>query len=367
MNNSTSKSGLSWPIVIILLFLLFPVGAIMLIIKWNSDLDEHSKIPTVLLSVGGALTVLSAFLFALQALSCETDPFGNWISYLQSYFILLAIGTWILLVGIVVYLKNRSRREWIRLVRDQDIRNLSDLAMLLHTSEEKAAGRIEDLIERGYLEDMCIDYGEMRIFKAGDPDADIFWCADCGASNIIRDSRTHLCRLCGGPAVMRHKQDRIEESLSLSLAEKIKSDKKLIFRYMANVLWVTSAFLSGSTAYFTFPVCILLFLLGTVLELAARPRENPVILYSGIGSLTMGLYMTLILAGMNLDKPLENQAGLAFSNWYSCLMLFAIEFLIWLVLARRAEIMRVRPLIAEAVQELSMDKENTEQAVEGGQ
>ena len=349
MKTNTSKSGLSWPAVILLLFLLFPVGAILLVIKWNNDLDEQSKIPIVLLSVGGVLSALMALVLAGQFFYHTPDPFGKWIATLHPSFILLAIGTWLFLIGVVVYYKNHSRRAWIRLVRDQNVRNLKDLAMLLHTSEEKAAGRIEDLIERGFLEDMCIDYERMRICKAGDPDLDVLWCADCGAANIVKDSRTHLCRLCGGPVTMRHKRDRIEKIQSPPYLDKIKSDPRLIFRYLANVLWVVSAFFSGAAAYFVFPFCILSFLLGTVLEFAARPDENPVILYSGIGSLTMGTYMTFVLAGMKLSKPLESYAGMAFLNWYSCLILFVIEFLIWLVLARRAEIMRVRPMITEAI------------------
>lgn len=200
----------SWPIIILALYLFWPVGILLIIRRVSID-------KKFALSVGKLIeitSVCSYVIAALVLLACLSDGFMS-----GDMEIILFFG----IAGFVLHklarrIKNDadSVKQYLAIIVNEDVRRIDSIATATGKSYDVVKKDLQKMIQKGYLKNACIDESTREIIlptikyaevvpmnyatttTVTKPVSRIVSCPCCGANNIVVGVARE-CEYCGSP------------------------------------------------------------------------------------------------------------------------------------------------------------------------
>lgn len=206
----TSKNGVSWGVVILLLFLFFPVGIILLVKKVTSEKHAYTQNAKAMNVLGWVLIALG-LLYIVMGLTGEA---GETSADLVAVSIIFFCGGGI---ALVVSAKRFQRRadtfnRYVAIVTNATGYSLDNIAAAYPTSYEQACRDLQKMLDAGYFSNAYLDLEKRELIMpkvsapnfqnipvGTPPKPRAVKCSGCGATNMISDNGIGECEYCGSP------------------------------------------------------------------------------------------------------------------------------------------------------------------------
>ena len=191
----------SWPLIIILLIIFWPVGVYFLIRKLSGDRKAS-------LSSGRKMTIWGWVIAGMGIIS--------WTSLMEDGIIDGTLGMlfFVSLGLILVYLGKKSSinatkyKKYIDLIVNRRLRSIATISSAIPVSHDTAIKDIQEMIDKGFFEDAYINYNLDEIVFSEEDEADervkkhkvdmsVVPCNGCGANNKVEKGRVEHCQYCG--------------------------------------------------------------------------------------------------------------------------------------------------------------------------
>ncbi|QUW21937.1 hypothetical protein JSQ81_19560 [Sporosarcina sp. Marseille-Q4063] len=191
----------SWPLIIFLLIIFWPVGVYFLVRKLSVD-----KIAS--LSSGRKMTIWGWIIAGMGVIS--------WTSLIEDGFIDGTLGMlFFVFLGLtLVYLGKKSSiraakyKRYIDIIVNKRVRSIPTISSAIPVSHDVAIKGIQEMINKGFFEDAYINYNQDIIIFSTEDEIDervrnhkiemiVVPCNGCGANNQVEKGRVEKCQYCG--------------------------------------------------------------------------------------------------------------------------------------------------------------------------
>ena len=191
----------SWPLVIFLLIIFWPVGVYFLIRKLSGDKKAS-------LSSGRKMTIWGWVIAGMGVIS--------WTSLIEDGFIDGTLGMlFFVFLGLtLVYLGRKSSinaakyKKYIDIIVNKKVRSIPTISSAIPVSHDMANKDIQEMIHKGFFEDAYIDYNQDEIVFSTEDVVDervknhkvemiVVSCNGCGANSKVEKGQVEECQYCG--------------------------------------------------------------------------------------------------------------------------------------------------------------------------
>ena len=215
MSNYGKNAGPSWAVVVLVLFIFWPVGLYLLVKKLSAD-------KTAAISAGGkGLKITGIVLISFAAVGClgflsSAAEYGAQSSDVAPLVMLLFFA-----VGGVALLRKAKKqkkeaesiKQYLSIIVNGNVRQLDTIAATTGKSYNVVYKDVKNMIAKGYLKNAYIDEGMREVVipsaapqntataspvNAAPVQTKIVACPCCGANNTIVGN-TGECEYCGSP------------------------------------------------------------------------------------------------------------------------------------------------------------------------
>lgn len=213
--NENEKPGClySWPVIIIALFIFWPVGLFLLIRRFSIDKKTAIGVGGKgLKGVGIGLAIFGAIGF----IGCITDNSGDSVGGAITALFFVAGGVALILRAKKVKRDAEDVKKYLSIIVNGNERQLDAIASSMGKSYDDVKNDIQNIINKGYLKNAYINEGTREIVlpnnntviqsdfatdsgvAATSMTSKIVACSCCGANNTIV-GETGECEYCGSP------------------------------------------------------------------------------------------------------------------------------------------------------------------------
>lgn len=204
-------SSMSWGIVILLLFLFWPVGLYLLYRKLTSKNETILfNDMELIIPVGKGYKFLGWFvIFMAVIIGLGSMSFGAFVP-------LVLVGGGLIYTGFLKYKKAKIFKRYLAIIDNQNT-IIENIASLIPTDYEHAVKDLQEMIDKGYIPSAYIDMNRHEIIIANRKKVDMNYhaglvyqqpvttvpkvivvaCKSCGANNKVTEGQTCECEFCG--------------------------------------------------------------------------------------------------------------------------------------------------------------------------
>jgi len=182
-----------WWSVIVLLFLLPPIGAIFIFLKVYREQHKRLTNSVVLYSVGSVAAGLGALIAVLILLLADDLR----AAYFAPSALLLAFGAALLIGAAMLRAKAAVTDRLFKLVWVKAELSIDAIADDLKMSYGKAVGTIQKLIDDGFLNTCYIDFANRAIVAPVLLEKQARKCRHCGGTTVFLKNTVCICDYCG--------------------------------------------------------------------------------------------------------------------------------------------------------------------------
>lgn len=144
--------GASWSVVILLLFVFFPVGIFLLVRKVTLEIDSYTKNGTVMQTLGGVLLALGLMYTFLGLTGALVDENGNSATAVVLGICVFGLGGLALLIqGVRYWRRGKIYTRYLTLIGMQHLRSLPAIAAAYPTSYEAVCRDLQGMLDRGFF------------------------------------------------------------------------------------------------------------------------------------------------------------------------------------------------------------------------
>ncbi len=197
MNSQTGR-GASWSVVILLLFVFFPVGIYLLVRKVTLEIDSYVKNGVVMQTLGGVLLALGLMYTFLGLTGALVDENGNSATAVVLGICVFGLGGMALLIqGVRFWRRGKKYSRYLTLIGMQHLRSLTAIAEAYPAAYETVCRDLQGMLDRGFFRYGYLDLVRRELIlpeyingQAVIPQT--LRCGSCGAW-----SRGTTCEYCG--------------------------------------------------------------------------------------------------------------------------------------------------------------------------
>ena len=199
--------GLSWPMVIVVLFLFFPAGIPILILKVKNEKQNYIKNAKVMRILGIVLFVMWVFYITVPLTNSQEYKLSTQ-SYIMTAIVcaVLFIGGGILLIRFSGLYKKKGEKfqKYSNIINIKGQTNIDSVASEMSLSYETVSLDIREMIEAGFFGEAYVDEQERRIIISSlekakteaEKNKKAVNCPACGAPNTLYNGEGK-CEYCG--------------------------------------------------------------------------------------------------------------------------------------------------------------------------
>lgn len=203
--NRNLSTTYSWPLIIVLLIIFWPVGVYLLYKRINTD-------KTAILKNSKTVFIISLVLIGIAVLYLLEGLTGNLKSTDGSSVVSGMIIVTLLFGGGGIYLLFVSKRmksdgekykKYIGCIINQHLTSLDTLASVMNTSYEAVTKDLQKMIRLGYFSGSYIDEQKrefvLPVVQAPQQSVQtkVVTCSGCGAQNTVAVGQVSECEYCG--------------------------------------------------------------------------------------------------------------------------------------------------------------------------
>lgn len=212
MDNTNSKIGPSWGVVIIVIILFWPIGFYLLFKKLLGDKSavmHNSKV----IGVIGYIMAFLGFVYVIMGITGESIE-----GTAETRTTAIVFGVFFVIGGIVLIRKGRKMRvvaekykQYIPIVINGNVTAVENIAAAVPVSYDEAVMDLQKMIDIGVFKSAYIDNStheivlpkvnicnpEQNLHESGEEQ--IVLCSCCGAQNRVIPGRVSECEYCGSP------------------------------------------------------------------------------------------------------------------------------------------------------------------------
>lgn len=200
------KILLPWIIIIIALFVFWPIGAYLIYRKITNDRMELLKNSGSLNKAGLIFMVIGFIIFACFSLAGNPDLH----TYAKGGVFITSGGVVMFYFGVAINRTAKRYRNYIQIIINDGQKNLGEIAKEMHLGPSKVERDLQSMIALGYFGDTYIDYvNDQIVIKQKEPDNPPeseglipVICRNCGGRNSALAKR---CQYCDSPLGEQHK------------------------------------------------------------------------------------------------------------------------------------------------------------------
>lgn len=199
------QQGAPWPIIIILFFVFWPAGLVLLYLKVKKGKQASSAMGRIFRGIGIVLYVFTAL--CLMTFSSGDEGYICFFAMLATVFYV---------VGHKMVKRSKKTKQYIALIVNQHITSIDELARATGTTYEKACNELQQVIDGGFFPGACLNLSARRFIIPG-AGAPIYRekmpqqgprqgaktraasCKGCGAQIIVAVGAVRKCEYCGTP------------------------------------------------------------------------------------------------------------------------------------------------------------------------
>lgn len=189
----------SWPLVILMLVLFPPLGAVFMWRKLSYEKLQAYRNGQVVAIFGGVVAILAARLplaelvYVLRGQSAPSS-----ISFILLFGSVSLVGIGMILLGIKISRAGELDLYLLYLIREQKITDLPKLAQMAGISYKTLTLKLEKLID-GPLQDAYIYHRDRILIVPGISERSACFCRQCGATTVLYANEERICEYCGAP------------------------------------------------------------------------------------------------------------------------------------------------------------------------
>ena len=204
--NSQQEWWLSWPFIVIICIIFWPVGLFLIWKKTTVD-TKASIYSGKVISIFGWISLAIVFLGL-----CVCIPRGFKSDDISTIIFFLLAGVGLILLG--KRLKNNANKfiKYISVIVNDGVTDINNIAAAIPTSYETTKKDLQKMIDKGFFEMAYIDESSQKIVfpkKSQEPENDkpassnetvkmqVVTCKGCGAQNSIPAGTVGECEFCG--------------------------------------------------------------------------------------------------------------------------------------------------------------------------
>jgi len=196
-NNRT----MSWGIVVLFLFIFWPIGLILLFKKLATDKSATIK-------CGRSLTRISYVMIGI-GLICLVAMFGGSTGMVGPTIIFLGGGIWVNRIGKRTTITGERYKKYISLIVNQRQTSIDNIAAAVGVPYNVAVADLQKMISSGFFTGAFIDVVNREIVLAvaapqvnpmavaTAPQIKVAACGSCGANNRVVVGQLTECEYCG--------------------------------------------------------------------------------------------------------------------------------------------------------------------------
>ncbi len=205
------KQSFSWGLIILMLFLFFPVGIFMIVKKVTSEKFNVVKNGKSLKTLGIVLLCFAG-IYLIMAITEDA-------SVLSAFFLFAVLGGLSFYKGEQYIKKGTKYSRYVSIINANNDGSIDNIAAAYPTSYEQAVKDIQEMLDAGYFMNSYIDQNKRELVMpksqntikveinnvvgnnatAVDTQPRAVKCQNCGATNTIVTGRANECEYCGSP------------------------------------------------------------------------------------------------------------------------------------------------------------------------
>lgn len=206
-----NKKSYSWPAIIVLLILFFPVGFYLLYKRFTVDKTAIQRNRRGL-TVSGLIFIGIGLLYTLMLFSDEQASSDG----TSSIGVIIALSLTFYIIGLVFLLKSLSMKalgvkykKYINIIINQKQSSIQNIAAGVGVTYEAAVYDLRDMLGSGYFPGAFLNEQTREIIlrQSAAPEAAYqtraVTCKGCGASNVVAYGRKAECEYCGSSLEIR--------------------------------------------------------------------------------------------------------------------------------------------------------------------
>lgn len=214
-NLPQDKWFLAWPVIILAIIFLWPVGLILLVVRVNQDKSAQMLLGGLIALIGWAVALI--FGIATVATMADSTVSGGVTGFMVVMF---AGGVLMIRKGHGMKSRGKRVRRYIDLVVNQGHRSVDGIASIMGRKDpDGVLKEIQDMIDQGFLSGFRLDpftrelvskapqysqpiYSQSMDSQAAAPSLVTFTCKGCGANNQVqvKPGNPVSCEYCQTPA-----------------------------------------------------------------------------------------------------------------------------------------------------------------------
>ena len=204
------KKSFSWGLIVLMLFLFFPVGIFMIVKKVTSEKFNVVKNGKSLKTLG---IVLFCFAGIYLIMSITEDA-----TMLTAFALFGGLGALSFIKGEQYIKKGTKYSRYVSIINANNDGSIDNIAAAYPTSYEQAVKDVQEMLDAGYFMNSYIDQNKrelvmpkpqntirVEVTNAGgnasitDAQPRAVKCQNCGATNTVVPGRANECEYCGSP------------------------------------------------------------------------------------------------------------------------------------------------------------------------
>ena len=205
----SSKISAPWVVIAVLLFLVWPLGLVLLVKKLTVDRSATFK-------CGNVLFILSIIIIFIGSAYLTASVYQD--SHLAIHAcILLAGGLWLFILAISIMAKGRRYKKYIDLVVNKSMTSIEYIAAEVGVPYNKAVDDLRKMVSARYFPGAHVSIPRKELYfsqpqhpqavwdqrnketKAERPSDKVVSCTGCGANNKVPAGQLTECEYCGSP------------------------------------------------------------------------------------------------------------------------------------------------------------------------
>lgn len=188
---------LSWGLVFLLLFLLFPFGVYCLIAKTLSERGRAFRNGTTMLTAG-IVALIPSLGFILLIAVTGADSLHAFLAVIAAPVVAAVLSIALAIYG--AWLKRRGEEEdnYRSLITMDGVTNIDTLAEHNHTDYAHVSTIIDRLINAELLGDAYLSHEEREVIVPGISKKIARRCSSCGGTTVLFSNEPRVCEYCGG-------------------------------------------------------------------------------------------------------------------------------------------------------------------------
>lgn len=207
--NSEMKWWLSWPAIIIICLIFWPLGIFLIWKRTTVDKKAAINPGTKMSTIGWVLLVLGV----LALIGGSSEPTFDTNAIIADFIIFIGGGLALIILGVHRKKEAARFRKYIDMIINQEITSIDNIAASFSTTYDIANKDLQKMIKKGFFMDAYINQAEREIIlpqvqknftrnesqSANNVQYQVITCQSCGANNRIAVGIVGECEYCGSP------------------------------------------------------------------------------------------------------------------------------------------------------------------------